>query len=145
MEEVHPESVFIVPANHLIELSMRLRDDPELSFDCLMCLSGLETEDQLQTVYHLYSMKHGHKCTLKCGAPKENPTMPTVSSVWATADWHERESFDLVGIQYEGHPDPRRILCPDDWEGHPLRKDYVPQTSWHGIPLTVMMPEGEQS
>jgi len=70
--------------------------------------------------------------------------MPTVTFIWRTAEWHEREAYDLMGITYEGHPDPRRILNPDDWEGHPLRKDYVPQEKWHDIPLTTALPSDEE-
>ena len=142
LEETTPESVFRVPGETLVEVAKFLRDDEELALDCLMCLSGLETTEELLTVYHLYSMRHDHKCTLKCGGSKENEvTVPTVSSVWATAEWHEREAYDLLGIRYSNHPDHRRILCPDDWEGHPLRKDYVPQTRWHDIPLTSILPD----
>ncbi len=135
--EAHPDPVIRVPAEAMIEVAGVLRDDSELHFECLMCLSGLETAEEMLVVYHLYSMRHGHKCTLKCGGPKgDQVVVPTVCRIWPTAEWHEREAFDLFGIRFEGHPDPRRILCPDDWEGHPLRKDYVPQEKWHDIPLT---------
>ena len=66
--------------------------------------------------------------------------MPSVTSMWMAADWHEREAYDMFGIIYDDHPDFRRILCPDDWEGYPLRKDYVQQDEWHGIPLTSKLP-----
>jgi len=84
-------------------------------------------------VYNLFSMKHRHKIALRVDLPRDNPRVPSVESVWRTADWHEREAYDLFGIHFEGHPDLRRILCPDDWEGYPLRKDYVVQEYYHGI------------
>ena len=140
-DENEPEPLIVIPAERLQDVAEFLRDDDELHFECLMCLSGIDYGEELHTVYNLYSMKHDHKCSLRCKAPVENPTMPTLTFVWAAAEWHERESYDLIGIRYEGHPDLRRILCPDDWDGHPLRKDYEPQTEWHGIPLTSILPE----
>ena len=145
MDTAKPESLIVVPPESLHDVARCLRDDPKLAFDCLMCLSGLETNDQYQVVLHLYSMKHNHKAALRCGAPKDNPVIPTVSDLWATADWHEREAADMFGIRFEGHPDPRRMLCPDDWEGYPLRKDYKPQEKWHDIPLTVNIPMQERA
>ena len=87
----------------------------------------------LQLVYHLYSFVHYHKIILKVIVPKDNPVVQSVYDVWATAEWHEREAFDMVGMKYENHPDLRRILCPDDWEGYPLRKDYKVQEFYNGM------------
>ncbi len=141
LDETVPEPVLTVPTANLVEIATKLRDDPDLKFDCLMCLSGLDMpEDELRTVYHLFSMQHRHRFIIRCIMTREDPLVPTVSGVWSTADWHEREAWDLLGIEFEHHPDPRRILGPDDWEGHPLRKDYVPQEEWHGIPLTNLKP-----
>lgn len=137
LEENNPDPIIRVKCEAIPEISLFLRDDPDLSFNCLMCLSGLETVEEYQTVYHLYSMLHDHKVTLRVGGSKEEElVVPTVSHIWPTAEWHERESYDFYGIKYKDHPDPRRILLPDDWEGFPLRKDYVPQKVWHKIPLT---------
>jgi len=135
LDETEPEPLVLIPREHLQEVTLFIRDDEKLCFESLMCLSGIEMGDELHTVYNLYSNKHNHKVSLRCKVSKEDPVMPTVTFVWRTAEWHERESFDLIGITYDGHPDPRRILLPDDWEGHPLRKDYVPQKQWHDIPL----------
>lgn len=141
LDETEPVPLVVIPREHLQDVAQFLRDDEKLHFDCLMCLSGIEMGEKLHTVYNLYSMKHNHKIALRCTVEKEDPVIPTVSFIWRTADWHERESYDLMGITYEGHPDLRRILCPDDWEGHPLRKDYEPQKEWHGIPLEAILPE----
>lgn len=141
LDDTQPEPLIKVPAENIAKVAEHLRDHSDLRFDCLMCLSGLDWGEELHTVYHLYSMQHDHKIALRCVVPKDDPVIPTVSFVWRTADWHERESYDLVGIHYKNHPDHRRILCPYDWEGHPLRKDYVPQEKWHNIPLTNLMPE----
>lgn len=124
----------IVNAEKINPVCLFLRDEDALQFDSLSCLSGVDLDkDNLASVYHLYSMIHNHKLTLKVIIPKTNPVVPTVSDIWATADWHERESFDMMGIKYENHPDLRRILCPDDWEGHPLRKDYKVQEFYNGM------------
>ncbi len=141
LDETQPEPLIRVPRERLAEAAGRLRDDHELTFDCLMCLSGLERPEELHAVYHLYSMQHKHKCALRCVVPMEDPVIPTVSNIWPTAEWHEREAFDLLGIRFDGHRDLRRILCPEDWEGHPLRKDYQPPAFYHDIPVTVNLPE----
>jgi NADH-quinone oxidoreductase subunit C len=120
---------FFVSADKINAVSLFLRDEESLQFDNLSCLSGLDYDkDNLAVVYHLYSYVHHHKLVVKVVVPKSNPVVKTVSDVWAAADWHEREAYDLVGMTFEGHPDLRRILLPEDWEGHPLRKDYkVPE------------------
>lgn len=106
-----------------------LRDDTQFQFDYLMCLSGVDyNKDNLGVVYHLYSTVLKHKIVLRTSCTKDNAHVQSVSDVWRTADWHEREAYDMIGIIFDGHPDLRRILLPDDWEGHPLRKDYkVPE------------------
>jgi NADH-quinone oxidoreductase subunit C len=124
-------------------LPMRIQDvaaacknDPELDFKSLMCLSGVDARDDIQVVYHLHSMNRHHKIVLKVTVPKSSPQVRTVSTVWRTAGWHERECYDLFGVEFEGHPDLRRILLPDDWEGWPLRKEYVFPTEYQGVDNT---------
>jgi len=135
-----PDPHLEIAREDLIKVSRMLRDDSDLAFDSLMCLSGLDWPDRNEVVYNLHSFKHSHKVNLKVRCPKEDPVIPTVSGIWPTAEWHEREAFDLIGIRFEGHPDLRRILLPEDWEGHPLRKDYKPPERWHEIPVTVQLP-----
>jgi NADH-quinone oxidoreductase subunit C len=117
------------------EIAKYLKENADLKFDFLACLSGMDygAEADLGVVYCLYSMKHKHKITMRVNLPRDNPKIPSVESIWRTADWHEREAYDLFGIYFEGHPNLCRILCPDDWEGYPLRKDYVVQEYYHGI------------
>lgn len=136
-----PDFHLEVPREILTLVARLLRDDPELAFDSLMCLSGLDWPEYLEVVYHLHSMKHNHKVTLKVRCSKDDPVVPTVCRLWPTAEWHEREAYDLVGVRFEGHPDLRRILLPEDWEGHPLRKDYQPPAFWHDVPVTVQLPD----
>lgn len=149
----------------IAEACLFLRDDPRLAFDQLMCLSGLDWDgydengkgksvailgyqddgtpepgDRIATgdlgvAYHLYSHTQRHKFTLRVRMPRDRNVVPTVSGVWPTASWHEREAWDLVGIRFGGHPDLRRMLLEEDWVGHPLRKDYVMPGSWSGVPL----------
>jgi NADH-quinone oxidoreductase subunit C len=108
----------------ILDVSRFMRAEEALSMDHLELLGGVDYKDRIEVVYVLYSMKHHHRYTLKCRLSRENPIVHTVESVWAVANWHEREAFDMFGIVFEGHSDLRRILCPDDWEGYPLRKDY---------------------
>jgi NADH-quinone oxidoreductase subunit C len=123
-----------ISPDRMKEIGIFLRDTPELQFDYLMCLSGVDNSDgTLSTVYHLFSMAHKHRLVLKAIVAKDNPQTQSVESVWKAADWHERESYDLLGIIYAEHPDLRRILCPYDWEGHPLRKDYKLPEFYNGM------------
>ncbi len=134
-EELDP-FIQVNPAR-IFEIADYLHTSPSLKFTSLMCLSGMDygvdSEPSLGVVYSLHSMERGHKLTLRVDLPRENPQLPSVETIWHTADWHEREAFDLFGIVFAGHRDLRRILCPDDWEGYPLRKDYVVQEFYHGV------------
>lgn len=112
-----------------------------LYFDMLSCLTALDNGPEagtMQIAYNLYSIPYEHSLMLKVEFRRNTPegdlpTVPTLSHIWRTADWHEREAFDLMGIRFADHPDLRRILLPEDWEGHPLRKDYQEQQVYHGI------------
>ncbi|MFN3822152.1 MAG: NADH-quinone oxidoreductase subunit C [bacterium] len=136
----HQPTILVFP-DLLREVMLTLRDDHRLAFNCLMCLTGVDRQG-LEVVYHLYSMVHHHKITIRVKVGYDDPKIPTVSDIWPTAEWHEREAYDLLGIEFINHPDLRRILCPEDWEGYPLRKDYQPPLWYHGIPVTVNVPGG---
>ncbi len=127
-----------VEAASIKEIAMFLKEDPELRFNTLMCLSGLHyhKEEELGVAYHLHSTELNHSLALKVRVPLDNPHVPSIESVWKTANWHEREAYDMVGVIFDGHPNHERILCPVDWEGHPLRKDYVQQEFYQGMPTT---------
>ena len=117
------------------EICRFLKDDPNLRFDSLLCLSGVDYADKFAVSYHIYSMEHQHTIGIKTYLPKDNPVVPTVDAVWKAAIYMERETYDLVGITFEGSCDLNRILLPDDWEGHPLRKDYKYPEHYHGIKI----------
>ncbi len=117
------------------EVAAFVKGEPELAFDSLMCLSGVDYGERFGVVYHLFSTAHRHKIALKVLVGKEDPRLPSLESVWRAAAWFEREAFDLYGLIFTGHSDLRRILLPDDWPGHPLRKDYVYPESYHGVPV----------
>jgi NADH-quinone oxidoreductase subunit C len=144
--------VVVEPAD-LLAVCRFLRDDPRLRFEMLNCISGVDYcepdakkapksgfEPHTEVVYHLQSFSHRHRFVLKLILPRwkdgkegELPEVPSVTSVWAAADWHEREVYDLSGVWFTGHPDLRRILLAEDWVGHPLRKDYKFPLEYHGI------------
>ena len=121
------------PANWL-KIAKWLRSDEELTFDSLQCNTGMDLgEGVLESRYNLHSMKHLHKVEIRIKVSSEKPDIPSVEQVWRVADWFERETYDMFGINFIGHRDLRRILLPDDWEGWPLRKDYEEQETYHGI------------
>lgn len=104
-----------------------LRDDPALRFELLLDVAGVDfprRRPRFEVVYHLWSLTHNRVVRVKVGVPEEEPRLASVTGVWPTADWHEREAFDLLGIRFDGHADLRRILMPDDYPWHPLRKEF---------------------
>jgi NADH-quinone oxidoreductase subunit C len=119
----------------VLEVCRFMRTEDSLEMDHLELLGGVDYKERIEVVYILYSMKHHHRYTLKCRLPREASSISTVESVWAVANWHERETFDMFGVVFEGHSDLRRILCPDDWEGYPLRKDYKPPKIYREMPV----------
>lgn len=137
------QPALVIHREKLPEVCLFLRDHEETYFDFLSCISAVDNgvdAGSFSVVYHLASLPHRHQLTLKVTVGNDRrldnlPVVPSVSSVWRTADWHEREAFDLMGIYFEGHPDLRRILLPEDWEGYPLRKDYEEAETYHGIAI----------
>jgi NADH-quinone oxidoreductase subunit C len=121
------------------EIAQFLLEDSALRFDWLACLSGIDyaADEKMAVLYDLWSFELKHSFAVKVFAPRSAPNVPSVCDFWPAANWHEREAFDLLGIQFPGHPDLRRILCADDWVGHPLCKDYVFPRQYHGIPGSV--------
>jgi NADH-quinone oxidoreductase subunit C len=135
------------------EVSLFCRDDDRLRLNHLNDLCGVDYfepdpkktakyghEPHVEVVYHLSSLPKKHKITLKVKLPRwkdgqagEIPEVDSVADIWGIADWHEREAYDLMGIRFLGHPNLRRILCPEDWVGHPLRKDYEMPLEYHEI------------
>jgi NADH-quinone oxidoreductase subunit C len=136
-----PQPVLIVPVDQIAVVCEFLYRDERLFFDFLACITSIDNGPGLATmevIYNLTSIPYQTDFTIKVVFPRNTvegalPIVPTVSHIWRTADWHEREAFDLMGIHFSGHPDLRRILLPEDWEGHPLRKDYHAQERYHGI------------
>jgi NADH-quinone oxidoreductase subunit C len=129
--------VRVAPAD-LLEVMRFCREEPRLRFDMLSCVTAVDypREERIRVVYDLDSLPHGRTLAVKVDVPRERPRLPSLESVWRTADWHEREAWDLMGVEFEGHPNLSRILCAEDWEGHPLRKDYVIPATYHDIPNT---------
>ena len=142
-----------VSVGSLVDVMTFLRDDPQFAMDMLNCITVVDYfepdpkkakkfkhEPHLELVYHLSSIQLKHTLVVKVMLPRwkgdvegDLPEVPTLSGVWRTADWHERETYDLSGIRFLDHPDHTRILCPEDWVGHPLRKDYQMPLEYHGI------------
>jgi NADH-quinone oxidoreductase subunit C len=122
------ETTLIVPRAHIVEACSFLKTTPGLEFDLLADLCGFdrgpEEEPRFEVNYHLFSTTRYNRLRLKVILNEEDPRVPTVTGVWRTANWHERETYDLFGVIFDGHPDLRRILLPDDWQGHALRKDF---------------------
>ena len=117
--------------DNIRDVCLFLRDEPTVKMDHLADLTAVDysrypgdTGLRFEVVYNMISTVHRHRIRLKVRVPEDDPRVDSVSSVWQTANWHERETFDLMGIKFDGHPDLRRILLPEDWEGHPLRKEY---------------------
>jgi NADH-quinone oxidoreductase subunit C len=137
--EFRGELTMIVPKERIVEVCTFLHEDEELHFDLLADLCGIDMYSPTKrfgVIYNIYSLITKHRIRLKTFTEEENPTVPTVSGVWGTANWHERETFDMYGIVFEGHPDLRRMYMPDEFEYHPLRKDFPLM----GIPGSLDLP-----
>lgn len=128
----------IVKKDRIKEIMGYLHDTPELCFSYLRDLCGVDyigkKGPRFEVVYQLYSISHRHMIRIRAEVPEDDPAIDSVSDIWDGANWHERECYDMFGIRFNGHPDLRRILMPEDWEGYPLRKDY---------PLKSDLGEGE--
>lgn len=121
------ETTVVVPRERLVRTAEFLKSDPELVFDFLSDITAVDrfpVEPRFELNYHLTSLKNRARLRLRVKVTTKDAAAPTVTIVWPTANWLEREIFDLMGVRFEGHPNLTRILMPDDWEGHPHRKDY---------------------
>ena len=136
-ESMTPKGVK-VHAGDLKTVCLKLHREPSVFFDMLSCISVVDNgpdAGSLDVIYNLYSIPFNHHLSLKVTVSRDHAEVDSVEDVWKTANWHEREAYDLFGIKFRGHPDLRRILLPADWEGHPLRKDYKQQEYYRGVKL----------
>ena len=127
--------IFISPENWP-EISSVLKNESKLNFDYLMCISAYDKGDSkvYGAAYNFYSTVNNHYLEVRVEA-EDGTSIPSVVELWKTADWHEREAYDMMGLKFEGHPDLKRILLSEDWEGYPLRKDYKEPDYYHGVPV----------
>lgn len=135
IENANPVGMEVAPS-FLLEVMAYLHSHPELYFDSLSCITGMDNGaelEELEVIYNLYSLPKNIHLMIKVKLDKKNPVVDSLTSIWKTADWQEREVYDLFGIRFNQHPDLRRILLPADWEGYPLRKDYKEQVYYRGI------------
>ncbi|HXG37747.1 MAG TPA: NADH-quinone oxidoreductase subunit C [Bacteroidota bacterium] len=138
--EFRGELTIVVPKERIVEICRFLKHDAELRYDLLADLCGIDMYTPVKrfgVVYNLFSLKNKHRLRVKTFTEEDDPKVPTVTTVWKTANWHERETYDMFGIVFEGHPDLRRIYMPDDFEYHPLRKDFPLM----GIPGSLPLPK----
>jgi NADH-quinone oxidoreductase subunit C len=129
-------TTFLIDAKNLLAVCMELHENSIAYFDQLSCVTGIDNGPQANTmevIYTLYSIPFHKSVMLKVILPRENAEVESVSHIWKSANWLEREIFDMFGIHFRNHPDLRRILMPADWEGYPLRKDFQHQEEYRGI------------
>jgi NADH-quinone oxidoreductase subunit C len=138
--EFRGELTVVVPKERIVDVCRFLKEDPQLQFDFLADVFGIDMytpTKRFGVIYNLYSLKNKNRIHLKVFTEEEDPKVPTMTGVYGTANWHEREAFDMFGIIFEGHPDFRRIYMPDDFEHYPLRKDFPLM----GIPGSLSLPK----
>ena len=136
--------VVIVRKDKIHDILECLKNDPELSFEILMDVCGVDylkmgEKPRFEVVYHLYSVSKNHRLRVRVKVPEDDMTVPSAIDLWKSADWHEREAFDMFGFQFVGHPNLKRILLFEGFEGHPLRKDY-PMEKRQKIPVPEEKP-----
>jgi NADH-quinone oxidoreductase subunit C len=143
VELVNGSCIAELELKDLISTLTSLKNHPQLFFDSLSCLTAIDNGAQLNTmevIYQLYSIPFNHSLMVKTKISREKPEIDSVESIWKTANWHEREAYDMFGIIFNNHPDLRRILMPADWEGFPLRKDYHTQETYRNIKVDYQQP-----
>ncbi|WP_420581876.1 NADH-quinone oxidoreductase subunit C [Reichenbachiella sp.] len=136
IDENATPTALVIDSSKVEEVMTLLKDDEASFCDLLSCLTAIDNGVEVNTmevIYNLYSIPLEHSVMIKTVIPRENPEIATVSHLWQTANWHEREAFDLFGIIFNNHPDLRRILMPADWGGHPMRKDYEEPATYRGM------------
>lgn len=121
-----------LPKEALLEVLKAAKNEPDLAFDCLMSQTGTDMGENIRLTYVLFSYKHHHEVLLVSDV-EYGGEVETACEVWGIANWLERETYDLLGVKFKGHPDLRRIMLPEDWEGHPLLKDYKTPSEYNGI------------
>ena len=145
LENSTPEGFLVLP-KVIHEVCSFLHSNENTYFDHLACLTGIDNgieEDSMEIVYTLYSIPKDFHLTLKVMLERSNPIVDSVADIWQSANWHEREAFDLFGIKFTNHPDLRRILLPADWVGYPMRKDYKEDQTYHGMNIVHPDKKGE--
>ena len=138
--EFRGELTVVVPKENIVEVCKFLKEDKELDFNMLADLCGIDmatSEKRFGVVYNIYSLSNKHRIRLKTFTEENEINAPTVTGVWETANWHERETYDMFGIIFDGHPDLRRVYMPEEFEYHPLRKDFPLM----GIPGSLALPK----
>jgi len=133
ISEKKPDPFAVIDPKAVVDIGRFMKEDPDLAMDCLSNETGVDYKDRIEVVYHLFSYSKRHGAVLKVKLPRDNSSVATLEGVWKSANWMEREIFDLIGVTFEGHSDMRRILMPEDWIGHPQRKDFVEPAEYHGI------------
>ncbi|SVA67303.1 uncharacterized protein METZ01_LOCUS120157 [marine metagenome] len=133
---IEGKTVISVSPENWSEISSVLKNESKLNFDYLMCISAYDKGDNkvYGAAYNFYSTVNNHYLEVRVEA-EDDISIPSVTGLWKTADWHEREAYDMMGLKFEGHPDLKRILLSDDWEGYPLRKNYKEPDYYHGVPV----------
>ncbi|MFZ2905196.1 MAG: NADH-quinone oxidoreductase subunit C [Cyclobacteriaceae bacterium] len=134
-ENSSPKAILLAPSQ-LKKICHELYCNPTTYFDMLSCLTGIDNGPEantLEVAYNLYSIPFNHSLMLKVKLLRESAEVDSVSDIWRTANWHERETAEMFGITFINHPDPRRLLLPADWVGHPLRKDYQHQEKYRDV------------
>lgn len=134
-EKMTPKGVRIDPSD-LRNVCINLHRNATTFFDMLSCITVIDNGPDAGTfdvIYNLYSIPFNHQLALKVMVSRDQAEIDTVEDVWKTANWHEREAYDMYGVKFRNHPDLRRILLPADWDGHPLRKDYKQQEYYRGV------------
>ncbi len=139
INEYRGELTAVVKKEDIVRVCLILRDDPDLLFDSLRDICGVDyyrPDERFEVVYNLYSLPHNMRLRIKVRVEESDARVPSVTEVWPTADWHEREAYDMIGIRFDNHPDLRRIYMPEEFEYYPLRKDFPLM----GIPGSLQLP-----